>query len=164
VKLSTVAEGYEPDARVLDLPAEGLDDLLIELQTGRVLRVKGRVFGLRGAAAVGAKVWLLDGSRRMEPVCTAVVDGSGWFETTPCRETPSRILASSALTAPLDAPLRSTQPADWKLPLGGEVEVAVDGAGAAVELTSSSLPTAFWPPQTALLEPWKRVRFSQVAE
>jgi hypothetical protein len=164
VKLSTVAEGYEPDARVLDLPEEGLDDLLIELQTGRVLRVKGRVFGLRGAAAVGAKVWLLDGSRRMEPVCTAVVDGSGWFETTPCRETPSRILASSALTAPLDAPLRSTQPADWKLPLGGEVEVAVDGAGAAVELTSSSLPTAFWPPQTALLEPWKRVRFSQVAE
>jgi protocatechuate 3,4-dioxygenase beta subunit len=141
----------------LTVPAEGLDDVIVRLRGEQLPSVSGRLFTARGAAAVGAKVWLMSGVSEV-PACRATVGADGWFRATHCTAAPDRILASAPGHAPLSAELGGdTEPRDWELPLGGELALVSQRAPVFVSVEpDATLPRAHWPRPELGLDRWSR--------
>ena len=148
---------FAPLERTLEIPAEGLDDLILTL-SGEVLpSLRGRVFTSRGAPALGATVWLMSGAS-MLPACRATVSADAWFRATHCTAQPDRILINAEGHAPLVAELGGDgEPRDWELPLGGELALVSQRTAVYVEVEPLfALPQAIWPRPRLTLERWSR--------
>lgn len=149
----------------LEVPAEGLDDLIIRLSGEQLPSISGRIFTARGAPAVGGRVWLMNGESEV-PACRATVGADGWFRATHCTATPDRILASADGHAPLVAELGGDlEPRDWELPLGGELSLVSQRAPVFVRVQPRGvLPRAHWPRPELGLDRWSRHVVEHVPE
>ncbi len=147
----------------LEIPEGGLDDVIVRLSGEQLPTVRGRLFTSRGAPAVGALIWLMEGESDL-PACQATVGADAWFTATQCTATPDRLVASYPEHAPLVAALTDAAgPRDWELPLGGEMEVLSQRTPVVVDIAPTwQLPPAHWQRPQLSLDAWSRDLVRQV--
>lgn len=157
VRIDVRHSEFAPAALDLSLPVGGLDDLVIRLSGDQAPELRGRVFAADGAAAFGATVWIMHGQSDI-PACRASVGLDGWFAAQGCSATPERILVSHPEHAVLSADLgTSTEPRDWHLLRGGEIEVITQRLAVLAQIEPvATVPSALWAPQTLTLDRWAR--------
>jgi hypothetical protein len=148
----------------LAVPPQGLDNLRIVLHRTESSSYRGRLFLPRGQPAFGARVWLMS-ERNEVPICRAEVGENGWFEAEGCTAVPERIAAVHPDAAPLLAGVGgSTQPRDWHLPRGGQLDVVTQRQLGEVEIEPAfALPAELWPRPVIPSETRQRVRVEQLA-
>ncbi|MFT6400105.1 MAG: hypothetical protein ACJAYU_004875, partial [Bradymonadia bacterium] len=147
----------------LEIPESGLDDVIVRLSGEQLPTIRGRLFTSRGAPAVGALIWLMEGESAL-PACQATVGADAWFTATQCTATPDRLVASYPEHAPLIAALvDAAEPQDWELPLGGEMEVLSQRTPVVVNVEPNwQLPPAHWHRPQLSLDAWSRDRVQHV--
>ena len=139
----------------LSVPPEGIDDFIIRLSGEQLPEMSGRVFSTRGSSAVGSSVWLMHGEGEL-PVCRATVGNDAWFHASHCSAAPERLIISHPEHAPLIADLAgNTEPKDWRLMRGGEIEVVSQRTPVVVTINPMiTLPHALWPRPAFEMERW----------
>jgi len=148
----------------LDVPPDGLDDVIIRLAGTELPQVVGRLYLPNGSPAVGARVWIMAGQSDL-PVCRSIVGPDAWFRATHCSATPERLIASHGAAAPLRVDLGGDlEPRDWHLRAGGEIELISQRTPVLVTVEPRfQLPSAHWPRPEVDLDRWSRHRVSRVA-
>ena len=141
----------------LEIPETGLDDVIVRLNGEQLPTVRGRLFTSRGAPAVGALIWLMEGESQL-PACQATVGADAWFTATHCTAQPERLIASYPEHAPLVAEFTDTvEPQDWELPLGGELEILSQRTPVVADIVPSwPLPPVHWHRPQLSLDGWSR--------
>ena len=141
----------------LEIPDTGLDDVIVRLGGEQLPTVRGRLFTSRGAPAVGALIWLMEGESEL-PACQATVGADAWFTATHCTASPERLIASYPEHAPLVAELTdAAEPQDWELPLGGELEILSQRTPVVADVAPNwPLPPAHWHRPQLSLDGWSR--------
>lgn len=148
----------------LEVPEQGLDDVVIRLSGEQLPAVSGRVFTARGRPAIGARVWVMHGDNEL-PACRAAVAVDGWFHATHCTAAPERLIASYPDHAPLIADLGGDPaPRDWTLSAGGEIEIVTQRTPLVIRVEPGmQLPAAHWARPTLDLDRWSRQVIEHVA-
>jgi len=164
VTLSVRHPDFAPAELTVEVPPEGLDDLVIRLSGEQLPQLSGRLFTRGGRPAVGARVWVLHGDSEL-PACRATVNVDGWFRATHCSAPPERLLASYPGHAPLLADLGGdVEPRDWDLQRGGEIEVVTQRTPLITSVEPLfNLPSAHWPRPEVDLDRWSRHLVTNVA-
>ncbi len=148
----------------VEVPPEGLDDLIVRLSNEQRPGLSGRVFTTQAGPAAGAAVWAMQGSSDVA-VCRGHVESQGWFHLTNCSAVPESIIASLDGYAPLIADLGGDlEPRDWVLRAGGEIDVVSQGQPMNVAIRPRMvLPESLWAYPSLSLERWSREVVPHVA-
>jgi hypothetical protein len=164
VTVSVRHADFGPATLSLDVPEDGLDDVIIRLSGQQRASFGGRVFAVGGQPAVGARVWVMHGQSDI-PVCRATVGWDGFFEATDCSAAPERILVAHHDHAVLRAEVGgAVEPRDWQLTRGGEIEIVTQRLPVSAQIEPAlAIPTGLWTPPDFELDRWVRQRVERLS-
>jgi hypothetical protein len=153
---------YEPMEFGIDV-GEGRDSIAVRLSSTRTGVYSGRVFRPDGSAAAGATVWVMSDLNDV-PICRATVDEDAWFNASRCIAQPERIIVVGDRITPLVADVgESSEPRDWTLPRGGELDVVSQRAPVDVSVQPDfALPASLWTRPQFRMDRWARSRLERL--
>lgn len=163
VRIKVRHPDYGAVSHEFDLGENGLDDLVIRMETPDLNEYSGRVLTTQKGPAKGAHVWLMTGNSTV-PTCTAISDTKGHFSSNNCTTKPDQIIIWLNGYAPLREEITNPSDAkDWVLRAGGELAVVSQRQPLHVEVEAQF----FAPPQARLhrelsLDRWQRELLKQL--